>query len=121
MEDNDYVDNSVFLRLIENSIFTEKQIQIIYNISKKEKRPFNISSGAYFREVKQSKSKIYKLIYSIILLELLNILDHNQLLIMTSIVEQLKQLQNNHKDYHMKDLKPVMNVIEEMIIKLVKL
>jgi hypothetical protein len=121
VEDNDYLNNSLFLNLVENSIFTRKQIQIIYITSRKAKRLMNISSGAYYREVKQSKSKIYKLIYSLILLELLNVIDHDQLILMTSIVEQLKELQKNHKDYHTKDLQPIVNVIEEMILRSVRL
>lgn len=121
MEDNNYLNNLLFLKLIENSIFTRKQIQIIYRTGNKAKRPMNISSGAYYRELKQSKSKVYKLIYSLILLEILNIIDHEQLLIMTSIVEQLKQLQTNHNDYHTEDLSPIINVMEKMIIRLVRL
>ena len=121
MEGKKNLNNSVFLQLVENSIFTERQIQIIYNISNKEKRPRDISSGAYYREVKQSKSKLNKLIYSIILLEVLNILNHNQLLIMTSIVDQLRQLEYNHDNYHTKDLLSLMDVIEQMIIRMVNL
>ena len=121
MDSHDYLNNLLFLKLIENSIFTRKQIQIIYRTSKKAKRPLDISSGAYYRELKQSKSKIYKLIYSLILLEVFNIVDSEQLLLITSIVEQLKQLQNNHNDYHTRDLSSIINVMEEMIIRLVRL
>lgn len=121
MEHTEDLNNSLFLKLIEKSIFTEKQIQIIYRINRKGKRPSDLSAGAYYREVKQSKSKTYKLIYSLILLELLNIVDHDQLLILSPLIEQLKQLQNNHKNYHTKDLIPIINVMEEMIIRLVRL
>ncbi|MDR4489613.1 MAG: hypothetical protein AB7V56_14035 [Candidatus Nitrosocosmicus sp.] len=121
MDNNDYLNNSLFVTLVENSIFTKKQMQIIYKTYMKSKRPMNISSGAYYREVKQSKSKIYKLIYSLILLELLNILDPDQLITITSIVEQLRQLQENHNNYHTKDLVSILNVIEVMISRIIRL
>lgn len=120
MESKLDLNNSVLLKLIENSLFTHRQIEIIYRLNNKQKRLSDISSGAYFREVKQSKSKIYKLIYSIILLELLNIFNHDQLLILNSIVGQLNELQSSHDIYHAKDLESIINVIDEMILRLVK-
>ncbi len=84
--------NSLLLeKIIEKSTFTNRQIQIIYNIQNKEGRLEEISSGAYYREVKQCKNKLRKLFYSIVLLNLMEILDKEQLITLTSIVDKLNR------------------------------
>ena len=65
---NDISENNLLIsKIIENSLFTNRQIQIIYNIYNNKKRTDNITSGAYYREVKQCRDKIRKLYYTFIL------------------------------------------------------
>ncbi len=62
MNNNKIENNLLLLKIIENSAFTERQIQIIYNIYNREERLKEITSGAYYREVKQCKNKIRKIV-----------------------------------------------------------
>jgi hypothetical protein len=118
MYNNKIENNLLLLRIIENSTFTNRQIQIIYNIYNREERLKEITSGAYYREVKQCKNKIRKLYYSFILLNLLDIFDKEQLLTINSVIEKLYRLQNNHGKYHDNSIKAVINIIDQMIGKM---
>jgi hypothetical protein len=115
MSNENVINNSILLEIIENSNFTERQIQIIYKIYNNEKRLKEISSGAYYREVKQCRNKIKKFYYSIILLRLLNILNEEKLFVLNSIVDKLYTLENNHDKYHNNNLKSVIDIIEQVL------
>ena len=58
MDSNSIEKNSLFMNIIENSSLTKRQIEIIYNINNKQKKPLNITSGAFYREKRQCKNKI---------------------------------------------------------------
>ncbi len=124
MEYNFDENNLLFTKFIENSIFTERQIQIIYRIKNKEGRIKEISSGAYYREVKQSKIKIKRLFYSIMLMNLLNIVNHEQLLTLNSVISKISILSDknhNYDKYHDKDILYMFKVIEELIDRMIYL
>lgn len=121
MENVKDINNLLISKFIENSLFTSRQIQIIYKIKKKEKKIEGISSGAYYREVKQSKTKLAKLIYSILLLNLLGIINTDQIITLESILSKLNALDYNHDVYHDKDLLRVMNVIEDLIERMINI
>ena len=111
--------NIIIQKIIKKSLFTERQIEIIL----KKKRmlgddfSLNITKGAYYRQVVQSRKKIEGLYYSIILLQGLDVIsldnsdvifrlakavsdiggrsafdDGNQARIMTSIDDAVKQI-----------------------------
>lgn len=108
----------VFDDIIEKSLFTRKQISIIYNKLHRAKIEEKMSSGAYYRQVKQCKNKFYSLMYTILLFKTLKIIDDKTLLIIQSIVDQLDSLLQNGK-YHTDDPIPqdVINVIDTIIKK----
>ena len=111
--------NIIIQKIIKKSLFTERQIEIIL----KKKRmlgddfSLNITKGAYYRQVVQSRKKIEGLYYSIILLQGLDVIsldnsdvifrlakdvsniggksafdDEKQARIMTSIDDAVKQI-----------------------------
>ncbi|VFJ14013.1 conserved protein of unknown function [Candidatus Nitrosocosmicus franklandus] len=121
MEDIDPIKNILFYKLIENSIFTPRQIQIIYNFTNSHKMIKNISSGAYYREVRQSKEKLKKICYSIILLDLMNIFNSNQLASLNPIISQLRTLNENHVDYHEESIDSIMDVIDQVVNQVIKM
>ena len=87
MENND-LNYTVFLNhFIINSIFTQKQISIIYNKMLKGKPTQNMTSGAYYRQLGQCRNKIRKAVYTLLLLRLLNVID-------TETFSTLDQLNN---------------------------
>lgn|SRR6185437_852548 len=118
MEYNINENNILISKIIENSLFTNRQIQIIYNIYNNEKKPKEITSGAYYREVKQCRYKIRKLYYTFILFNLLNILKNEQFETINSIVDKLHKLNDNHDKYHDSDLNTVINIVDQLLNKI---
>jgi hypothetical protein len=121
MSNNNNINNLLLNKIIENSTFTIRQIQIIYKIYNREKRLKDISSGAYYREVKQCKDKIRKIYYSIIILNLIGIVNNEQLTTINSIVNKLDMLKGNHNVHHDNDANAVINVIEKLLDKIMSL
>ena len=111
--------NEILEQLIGNSLFTRKQISIIYNKAKKRKISEKISSGAYYRQVQQCQNKIDAFFYTIILFKILNILDRNNLLVLDTIVQQLSTISQNHEN-HIDEIvvpKDITNLINQIIRK----
>ena len=118
MNSNGIEKNSLFMNIIENSSLTKRQIQIIYNISNKQKKPLNITSGAFYREKRQCKNKIKKIYFSIIILILMDILKDEHIHTLISIADKILQLVNNYKEHHDNNVIPVMKIIEDLINKM---
>lgn len=108
----------IFDEIIEKSLFTSKQISIIYNKLHRAKMENKMSSGAYYRQVKQCKNKFYSLLYTILLFKTLKIIDDKTFLIIESIVDQLDSLLKGGRN-HTDDPIPqdVINVIDKIIKK----
>jgi len=122
MVNNNIQKNLLFLKIIEKSTFTSRQIQIIHNIYIRENRPKGISSGAYYREVKQCKAKIRRLYYSIVLLGLMDIINNEQLITLNMAVERLYKLKDNSQDtHHDVSVNSVIDIIEQMLDKMIVL
>ena len=118
MDSNSIEKNSLIMYIIENSSLTKRQIQIIYNINSKQKKPLHITSGAFYREKRQCKNKIKKIYFSIIILILMDVLKEEHIHTLISIADKILQLQNNYSEHHDNSIKPVINIIEELLNKM---
>ncbi|HEX2170371.1 MAG TPA: hypothetical protein VHF65_08740 [Nitrososphaera sp.] len=118
MVDTNLNSNALYEQIVANSIFTPRQISIILNQLKGDGTPENISSGAYYRQVKQCKTKINSLLYSMVLLQSIGIIKNDASVTLSKLAEQLSVifsidkgsdivLRNNEED--------VMHVINEVI------
>lgn len=104
MESNHEINkNQLIEYLIENSIFTKRQIEIIYNRMKKEKVR-GVSRGAYYRVLSQSRDNVRKVLYSIILLEILGFINEEKKNVMDRVMKQLSLLLNNNSDVDVSDV-----------------
>ena len=121
MSNNNNIDNLLLNKFIENSSFTKRQIQIIYKIYNREERLKDISSGAYYREVKQCKDKIRKLYYSILILNLIGVINIEQLTTLNSLIHKLDKLKDNHIIHHNNTTEPVIHIIEKLLDKMILL
>lgn len=109
--------NHFFTQLIKKNLFTYRQISIIYNKATNQRSKEIISSGAYYRQVKQCKRKYDQLIYTIILFRLLNLIDINTIKILEQIVNQIgnisqENLESNSDITYSYD---IIEVIDEII------
>jgi hypothetical protein len=89
MKDSHSHSYNVYSHIIANSSFTKRQIDIIYKKLNNNGRPTNITPGAYYRQIKQCKQKVRRLLYSLLLLRSLNVIDNQTLIVMERISEQL--------------------------------
>jgi hypothetical protein len=111
--------------LVKNSMLTPRQVSIIYKKLDKGKSPIGISGGAYYRQVKQCKDKIRQIIYSIILLRLMEVLDERIYTILDQLNAQFTQISlvceeqsDISQEVHTRNLIPV---LEDVISKLLKI
>jgi hypothetical protein len=87
--DSNSKSNSFLVKLQRKSSFTDRQLSIIYNRMAKHSSRENISAGAYYRQLKQCRTKIKSLLYSILLLRLCGALDREAIITLDKIALQL--------------------------------
>jgi hypothetical protein len=75
--------------LVANSLFTPRQASIILKRLQGRGRQENISSGAYYRQVRQSRDKAYAVLYSAILLQSTGALEPDALSTLGRLADQL--------------------------------
>lgn len=111
-----------YTELIKKSSLTPRQLSIIYNRVQKQKFDSNITSGAYYRQVKQCKSKIRRTLYTILLLYLINCLEENTF---TTLEKLLSQLSVIYSDKNLKiqdkDVINVMKTIDDILNMLTRM
>jgi hypothetical protein len=120
MEKNN-LNYTVFLNhFIANSIFTEKQTSIIYNKVLKSKPSKNITSGAYYRQLGQCRTKTTKVVYTLLLLRVLGVVDTKTFSVLDQLNDQLNVMLNRPSDeIDATILGNVISLINNVINKLV--
>jgi hypothetical protein len=81
--------NNLFGYLVANSLFTPHQISIISKRLQSSGKPENVSSGAYWRQVRQCREKVMAVLYSAILLQSTGVLQPEALSALSRMAEQL--------------------------------
>jgi hypothetical protein len=79
--------NIIYKDILANSLFTDRQMCIIYESLVKRKNVGGISRGAYYRQLKQCRHKIVGILYSILLLQSIGAIDHQSLSILQRLSE----------------------------------
>lgn len=112
---------TVFLNhFIANSIFTEKQTSIIYNKVLKSKPSKNMTSGAYYRQLGQCRTKTRKVVNTLLLLRLLGVVDTKTFSVLDELNNQLNVMLNRTSDeIDATTLDNVIFVINNVVGKLV--
>ncbi len=127
--------NDLLLTLIENSVLTRRQLSIINRRLRKSGPPKNISTGAYYRQVKQCRKRIKEVIYTIILLRALQVFDDTMNISLERIIAQMATLvimdQRNDvtdsneviasHDKHEVNFSEVISMLENVVTRLINL
>lgn len=87
--------NKIIDDIIERSLFTKRQIEIIMNQKGLAESKFSVSRGAYYRQVAQSRNKLAGLYYSIVLLQSLGVLLPDDMDVMSKLSEQVGVIKNS--------------------------
>ncbi|MFN2434549.1 MAG: hypothetical protein ABR515_04150 [Nitrososphaeraceae archaeon] len=112
---------TVFLnQFISKSIFTEKQTSIIYNKVLKSKPSKKMTSGAYYRQLGQCRTKTTKVVYTLLLLRVLGVVDTKTFSVLDQLNDQLNVMLNRPSDeIDATVLGNVISLINNVINKLV--
>lgn len=110
--------NQVLRFIIENSLITERQLEIISKRLAGEQCVENRSRGAYYRLLKQGRAKISGVIYSILLLEVIGLLGEEEREVLTRLAKQVAVTQGSDIDEWM--ARDVIRVMDELVRRLSK-
>ena len=115
--------NNLYAYLIANSLFTPRQLSIISKKLQGGGRVPNISSGAYYRQVKQCRDKVNAVLYSMILLQSTGIVQPEALSALGRLAEQLGVIfASEGSDVASKlSVNDVMSVIDQLVKRMSKL
>ncbi|MDA7941071.1 MAG: hypothetical protein MPJ06_00775 [Nitrosopumilus sp.] len=105
--------NEVISDIIEKSLFTERQIEIILNKRGIRKGSFRISRGAYYRQVAQSREKTVSFLYSLVLLRGLGVLEDGDIDVMDKLSGQIRVI--NEGDIFPEHVDDVMRRLDEFV------
>jgi hypothetical protein len=81
--------NNIYRYLIANSLFTPRQLSIISKRLQGAKPMQEISSGAYYRQIKQCRYKVNRVLYSMILLQSTGVVEPEASSALGRLAEQL--------------------------------
>lgn len=121
MASNEIQYNDIIRHIITNSLFTERQIYILYNKSSGRSPPDGISKGAYYRQLKQSQQKVIGILYSLIILRYLNMIDEGTFHTIEVILDNTSHLMESIKRdmISQNDSRNVISLVDEIIQKLI--
>ncbi len=105
--------NNILRKIIKKSLFTERQIEIILNRRGLTENKFNITKGAYYRQVSQSRNKLMALFYSVVLLRGLEVLLPKDIAVMSRLAEQVTVIKDGDVFPERED--QVISVIDRLI------
>jgi hypothetical protein len=123
MSDGRSNSNSLYAYFLANSLFTPRQLSIILKRLQGGSNTENISSGAYYRQVKQCKRKVLSVLYSMILLQSTGIVELETSTTLSRIAEQLAVIfASNDSDVTSRlNVNHVISVIDEVVKRMSKL
>lgn len=103
----------VIRKMIEKSLFTERQIEIILNQRGLLDTSIPITRGAYYRQVGQSKEKLVALFYTMVLLRGLGVLLPDDIDVIEDLSEKIDVI--NSGEVPSENVDKVIDVIEMYI------
>jgi hypothetical protein len=115
--------SALYAYLVANSLFTPRQLSIILKQLEGGAKPEKMSSGAYYRQVKQCRKKVLSVLYSMMLLQSMGIVHVEASLTLDKLSEQLAVIFASESSDALSKLNvdEVISVINEVIKRVSKL
>jgi len=110
--------NEILKFIIERSLITPKQLDIISKRLRGERAVQERSRGAYYRLLKQSRDKLAGLIYSLLLLQLIGLLDEQKKGVLERLSKQVAVTQSS--DIDEQTARDVIRVMDELVRRMSK-
>ena len=124
MATSDSNSNNLYAYIVANSLFTPRQLSIISKRLQGGGRADNISSGAYYRQVKQCREKVAAVLYSMILLQSTGIIQPDTLMTLGRLADQLGVIfasESSDIPSGEQRVNDVMSVIDQLVKRMSKL
>ena len=123
MAERDSKSSKLLMEIIANSLFTPRQVSIISKRLQGGGRPPNMTSGAYYRQVKQCRDKAIAVLYSAILLQSSGALQPEALSAMARLADQLSVIfaSEGSDIFDRARLEDVMSVMDALVKRVCKL
>lgn len=124
MAGSDSKSSKLLMEIIANSLFTPRQVSIISKRLQGGGKPSNMTSGAYYRQVKQCRDKTIAVLYSAILLQSSGALQPEALSAIARLADQLGVIFASGADSDVIDqarLEGVMSVTDKLVKRVCKL
>jgi hypothetical protein len=116
--------STIYAHLVANSLFTPRQLSIISKKLQGGGTTEKISSGAYYRQVKQCRKKVTSVLYSMILLQSMGIVQLEATSTLSKLAEQLAVIfasESSSDIMSRLNVDDVISVINEVIKRMSKL
>jgi hypothetical protein len=116
--------STIYAHLVANSLFTPRQLSIISKKLQGGGTTEKISSGAYYRQVKQCRKKVTSILYSMILLQSMGIVQLEASSTLSKLAEHLAVIfaSESSSDVTARlNVEDVISVINEVIKRMSKL
>ena len=108
--------NAIMDNIIEKSLFTRKQIKIITDLGGWREAESGVSRGSYYRQKSQSKEKLVKFCYTVILLRNLDLLTDEDFGTIFQMAERISVIKRDDVAAYQSD--EIVNVIDLVIKRL---
>ena len=115
--------NNLYAYIVAKSLFTARQLDIISKRLQGMGRSPNISSGAYYRQVKQCRDKVNAVIYSMILLQSTGVVQPEAASAINRLAEQVRVIfASEGSDVASRlNVNDVISVIDQLVKRMSKL
>jgi hypothetical protein len=116
--------NILYTYLVANSLFTPRQLSIILKQLQGDSKTEKISSGAYYRQVKQCRKKVISILHSMIILQSMGIVQSDASATLSKVSEQLAVIfasESSSDAIPRLNTNDVISVIDEVIKRMSKL
>jgi hypothetical protein len=124
MAASDSNSNNLYAYIVANSLFTPRQLSIISKRLQGSGRAENISSGAYYRQVRQCREKVAAVLYSMILLQSTGVIQPDTLATLGRLADQLGVIfasESSDISSGEQRVNDVMSVIDQLVKRMSKL
>jgi hypothetical protein len=124
MAASDSNSNNLYAYIVANSLFTPRQLSIISKRLQGSGKAENISSGAYYRQVRQCREKVAAVFYSMILLQSTGVIQPDALTTLGRLADQLGVIfasESSDISSGEQRVNDVMSVIDQLVKRMSKL
>lgn len=115
-ERKEYDFNNIIRQIIKKSLFTERQIEFLLHQKNITKTRFEITKGAYYRQIGQSRDKLSRFYYTMVLLRELDVILLDDVDVISRLSEQISVIKNS--DISSEKEEEVMIMMDKVIKKL---